>query len=133
MSKRVVLFDGDCGMCSSFVRFVLTCSTDESIIFVALQSERGKALLKEFCIDPALIDSIVFTDGYRAWIYSDAIAEIARSFKFPFSLIRFISVIPRFVRDAGYRVVARYRRRLFRTSQTCQVPTKAERDRIFLD
>lgn len=131
--RPIVLFDGECGMCSSFVRFVLSYSTDPSIIFISLQSEGGCELLAQHGLDPSKTDSIVFLAKGKVYVYSSAILEIARSFRFPWTAIRFMKVVPRVIRDFGYRLVARYRKRLRPLSTGCLILSPEDRNRIFID
>lgn len=130
---RAVLFDGDCGMCSAFVRFVLAHSTDDAVVFIALKSERGQQILSDFGIDTNDTDSIVFVADGRAWVYSSAILEIARHFRFPWRAVRAFVVIPQGLRDVAYRVVARYRKKLFPPPIECALLPPSQRSRIFID
>jgi predicted DCC family thiol-disulfide oxidoreductase YuxK len=43
-----------------------------------------------------------------------------------------VQVVPRLLRDAAYRVIARHRYRIFGRSETCFLPSPQTRDR-FLD
>lgn len=130
---RAVLFDGECGLCSAFVRFVLANSTDEALVFISLQSARGSELLAHFGLDPEVTDSIVFIDGGRALTYSSAVLEVARSFRYPWRALRALVFVPKGLRDIGYRLVARYRRRLFPPPTSCEIPSPEHRSRIFID
>jgi predicted DCC family thiol-disulfide oxidoreductase YuxK len=128
----IVLFDGDCGMCSGFVRFVLRASDDDSILFVALQSNRGQELLRFHGIDPAVTDSIVVIIKGHAWTYSSAIVEISRYLRFPWSILGSIALIPRPLRDFGYRIIARFRRRVTPVRSHCRIMKPNESARIHL-
>jgi len=132
-AQPIVLFDGECGMCSAFVRFVLGHSNDQTIVFVSLGSDKGRQLLALHGIDPSRTDSIVFIAAGQAHVYSNAIIELARSFRSPWSAVRFLALVPRVIRDGGYRLIARYRKRLMPLSQECPMFSPSERSRIYLD
>jgi predicted DCC family thiol-disulfide oxidoreductase YuxK len=129
----VVLFDGECGMCSAFVRFVLANSSDSSVVFIALGSAKGRQLLAKHGIDQSKTDSIVFIADGSTYIYSSAIIEMARSFRSPWNALRLLVFVPRFIRDGGYRLVARYRRKLIPLSKECPFLSPNEKRRIYLD
>ena len=67
-------------------------------------------------------DSVVLIDGDGVHVRSDAALRIARRLGPPYSLLAVGRFVPRFVRDLGYRVIARYRYRWFGRSETCAVP-----------
>lgn len=131
--EPIALFDGECGMCSAFVRFVLAHSTDPTMVFVSLASEKGRQLLARHGIDPMKTDSIVFIADGHAHTYSSAIIEMARSFRFPWNAVRLVRFLPRFIRDSGYKLVARYRRKLMPLPKECPVFSASERARIYID
>jgi predicted DCC family thiol-disulfide oxidoreductase YuxK len=132
-TEQIVLFDGDCGMCSAFVRFVLRNSIDPTIIFISLGSEKGRQLLAQHGIDPGRTNSIVFIAAGQAHVYSNAIIELARSFRSPWNAVRFLALVPRVIRDGGYQLIARYRKRLMPLSHECPMFSPSERSRIYLD
>jgi predicted DCC family thiol-disulfide oxidoreductase YuxK len=63
---------------------------------------------------------------------SDAAIAIARGLKAPWTLLGVARIIPRPIRDALYRFVARNRYRWFGKRDTCMVPTAELRAR-FID
>ena len=62
--------------------------------------------------------------------HSDAALRIARLLGFPWSLAAVGLIVPRFVRDAVYRFIARHRYRWFGREESCRVPTPALRARF---
>ena len=74
---------------------------------------------------------VVIQDG-RALERSDAVLAIAQRVRFPWSVLGVFRVLPRGLRDALYRFVARNRYRWFGRTDACMVPTPELRQR-FLD
>jgi salicylate hydroxylase len=62
--------------------------------------------------------------------HSDAVLAIAAGLPFPWRLLAVGRVVPRPVRDALYRLVARNRYRWFGRRITCPVPSPRVRDRF---
>jgi predicted DCC family thiol-disulfide oxidoreductase YuxK len=65
-------------------------------------------------------------------VRTDAALRIAKGLGLPWSLFAAFLVVPAFLRDPLYRLIARYRYRWFGKRETCMVPTKELRAR-FLD
>lgn len=128
----VLLYDGDCGLCTRSVQFVLDHNEAKDISFAALQSPIAAELCQPFGIDPADLTSLVFIDGSEAHRMSDASARIASHLSWPWSVGSNLRFFPRVVRDTAYRLVARSRSHLGFSADACRVPTAEERTR-FLD
>ena len=80
--------------------------------FAALQSPAGRALLRRAGRSPSDISSIVLVGPDAAHVRSDAILRIAQLLGHPWPLLGAMGlVVPRFVRDGVYDLVAanRYR------------------------
>ena len=128
----IVVFDGICNFCSATVRIILRNDRSGSIRFAPLQSKLGGELLRRHGIVPADADTFLVIEGGRALTRSDAALAIARHLRFPWSLWRIAGVLPRGLRDAIYRLLARNRYRWFGKRDSCFLPTPEERGR-FLD
>jgi predicted DCC family thiol-disulfide oxidoreductase YuxK len=61
---------------------------------------------------------------------SDAVLEVVSSLGGIYRATAVFWVIPRVLRDAVYRIVARSRYWVFGRSDSCRVPTPDERDRF---
>ncbi len=130
--EPVLLYDGDCGLCTRSVQFVLDHNGANSISFATLQSSIAAELCEPFDIDTTDLSSLVFIDAGKSYRMSDASAQIATHLDRPWSLGAYLRFVPRVVRDAGYRLVAGNRTRLGFSKDACRIPTPAERAR-FLD
>ena len=128
---RVVLFDGHCNFCNATVNFLIDRDPSGRLSFAALQSEAGRRLLADHGLPvPEVPDTMVFVDAGRVMVRSDAALAITKYLRFPWGLARVGFVVPRVVRDAVYRLVARNRYRWFGRSDACRVPTPALRARF---
>jgi predicted DCC family thiol-disulfide oxidoreductase YuxK len=130
----VVLYDGLCGLCSRAVRFIARHDGRGRFRFAALQSEVGRALLEGAAGVPALLpDSVILVEaGGTVRVESDAALWIAASLDGPVRHLARLRVVPRPLRDAVYRLVARTRYRIFGRHDECEIPAPWLRER-FLD
>lgn len=140
----VILFDGTCNFCDGAVHFVIDHERGSELRFAALQSEAAEKLLDDALGeerarairsgtdgsgDP---DSVVFIEGGKAYTHSSGALRVARRLRAPWNFLRIFWIVPRPIRDAVYRWIARNRYRWFGKSDACRVPTPDLRAR-FLD
>lgn len=127
----VVLFDGVCNLCNGFVQFLMKRDPKGVLRFASLQSDVGQSLL-EIAGRPREISTIVFVEKGKTYDRSTAALRIVRYLRFPWPLLCALWILPKFLRDAMYSWVARNRYRWFGKTETCAVPTPANRA-LFLD
>jgi len=120
--QLVVLFDGVCNFCDGFVRFLIRHDPSRRMRFCAMQSDAGRALLASRGFDPDALDTFVVLDGPRNLTRGDAALAIARAIEAPWSWLTAARILPRPLRDALYRIVAKNRYAWFGRRDTCLVP-----------
>lgn len=115
-----VLYDGPCGFCQRAVRFISRRDPHRRFTFLPLQSTEAKALLtaQQMPSDP---ETIVLLEDGHAYIRSTAALRIARHLTGAWPLLSVFLLIPTFLRDAVYRLVARMRYRLYGRDDTCTI------------
>ena len=107
----IVLYDGDCAYCNSWVRWISQRDRNKVFRFVSLASEGGRSLRERFQV-PAEIESIVLIEAGRAWLRSDAAWRILRALPGQRLAAWLLRIVPRSLRDGGYELIARNRHRL---------------------
>lgn len=126
----IVLFDGTCAFCDRTVRLLTRLDRKQFLRYAPLESEAGRSLLERFEVSES-IDSIVLIYPHgrdnRAQVESNAAIAIARLLGFPWSLAAMLTIIPRPIRDACYRFIARHRYKVFGRVERCSLPTEAQR------
>lgn len=122
-SERIILFDGECHVCSWSVGFVIKRDPQKRFRFASLQSEKGRECLRSAGLDPDRFDSVVVLEAGRAFLYSDAVFVVLRQLKGIWSLLSVFRLLPRFLRDGVYRWFAGRRYRWFGKRAACMVPT----------
>ncbi|WP_394001466.1 thiol-disulfide oxidoreductase DCC family protein [Luteimonas sp. WGS1318] len=126
----IVVFDGVCALCNGWVRFLLRHDRRTGFRFAAMQDAVGRDLLHAHGIDPADPVSFLLVDGEAAWHDSAAVIEVLRRLGGGWRLAVLLRIVPRRLRDAGYRLLARQRYRLFGRHEACMVPPPGTADRF---
>ncbi len=120
-----------CVVCSRWVRFLLRHDRRAHLHFAAMQGDTGRALLRDAGLDADDPVSFLFLREGRATTDSEALAAVLEAlggaWRWPARLLR---ALPRSVRDAAYRTLARNRYRWFGRRTTCLVPDDAVRARF---
>lgn len=130
-ARAIVLFDGHCPLCSRAVRFILPRDPRGHFHFAPLESSIGKELLASHGLPTSGIDTLVLIERDEVSLRSTAALRIARKLRFPWPLFAAFRLVPRFLRDAVYRAVARRRYQFFEGRlETCPVPPPRYRDRF---
>ena len=118
---KVVVFDGVCGLCNKALSVLMKIDKNQTLRYTALQGEYVKTL----DIDKG-IESIIFYEEGRIYYKSTAILRILRSLGGGWILINIFYVIPAFIRDSIYDVIAKYRYKIFGKMDSCRMPNNEE-------
>ncbi len=129
LPDKVVLFDGVCNFCESSVQFILRHDKTGSLRFASLQSEIGQQLLTAYGISHEL-QSVVFVESGKAYTKSAAAFRIARYFGGWWKLLLVFSILPAFITDFGYDIIAKNRYRWFGKKDACMIPSADIRSRF---
>lgn len=127
-----MFFDGHCNLCNNSVDFVITRDKKRVFRFAPLQGETAKDVLGDVNIDLEHPDSFVLSKDNKVYFRSTAALMVARQLGFPWSLTSLFLVVPPFIRDAVYNLIARNRYKWFGRKETCRLPSPEERS-LFLD
>ncbi|CQR53602.1 thiol-disulfide oxidoreductase DCC family protein [Paenibacillus riograndensis] len=129
-NKSVVLIDGVCHLCQGLVRFIIPRDPQGRILFAPLQSEISRKLTNDSGLVPGQLSTVVLLENGVCYTESAAVLRIARKLRFPWPAAYLLIIIPRPLRDALYRLVARNRYRWFGRDEQCMVPTPEIRKRF---
>ncbi|MDQ1154003.1 thiol-disulfide oxidoreductase DCC family protein [Brevundimonas sp. SORGH_AS_0993] len=121
--RPLVLFDGDCALCSGSARKILKHDRGGVFRLAPTQSPLGRALLTHYGVDPDDPYTMLLIQDGRARERSDGVLAIAARLPLPWRLAVLVRIVPRVLRDAAYDVVARRRRR-FPGPSWCALPPK---------
>jgi predicted DCC family thiol-disulfide oxidoreductase YuxK len=132
LCSMVILFDGVCNMCNAFVRFVIKRDKHKIYQFASLQSKYGTALLTHFNLSSENLKTVILFDGERIFTRSDASIKVISSLGGIWKTVLVFKIVPRFIRNGIYNLLAKNRYAIFGKSDQCSVPTEDVKDR-FLD
>ena len=124
--EPLLLYDGDCGVCGTAVRFVLRHDRHRAFHLAPLDSEVGRRVTATFA--GAVPDSLIMYDRGRALARSAAVFAILRRLGGAWHLLRIGELLPRPLADAAYDLIARHRRGISaRLGLACHLPMEAGR------
>jgi predicted DCC family thiol-disulfide oxidoreductase YuxK len=130
--KPLILFDGVCNFCNYWVNFAIRRDRKKKLRFTSLQGETAKKILPAFSIRPGDLASVILVDNGKVYTQSSAAFRIAKYLDGGWKLFYGLMIIPKFIRDFLYNIIARNRYKWFGKKDACMVPTPQLRDR-FLD
>ncbi len=121
----IVFFDNTCNLCSSSVQFVLRHDKSQTIHFAPLDSKISEqfGLTKE-------MDSVVFIEHGKVYTKTAALLRVTRYFGWKWSMLRALLLVPSFLRNILYDLVAHHRHSWFGERNTCLIPTPDIKDRF---
>jgi predicted DCC family thiol-disulfide oxidoreductase YuxK len=125
----IILYDGVCIFCSSWVRFVAKRDVAKRLRFTPIQSEYGSRLARHFGIDPDDPDTNAVIHGGAAYFKSDAALTVLSQLP-GWSWVRVLFAVPAALRNPVYNLIARNRYRIFGRSEACMVPDASLRERV---
>ncbi len=129
VTPPVVFFDGECGLCTRSVRWLLKRDRRRVLRFAPLQGEVAARTLQALPSDPTQW-SIVLWDTDATYHESDAALHAVAAVGGVWRLAGWLLFVPRVMRDGVYRVVARNRVRWFGRVDSCAPLSAEERDRL---
>lgn len=128
MSRPVLLYDGDCGLCNRVVRILLRADKTGRLHYAPLQSEPAQAYLRAQGLPTSDFDSLVFIPDWNNQAHgayrlrtagvlgaADEIGGIWR-------VVSWSRFIPAVLRDGAYKLVAWSRYALFGKYEPSPLP-----------
>jgi len=116
----IILYDGVCVLCSGWMRFVLRRDRNRLFRFTPIQSDYGSALARALGIDPADPDTNAVIWKGVAFRRSDAALRVV-SLLPGWDWVHMLHILPRPLRDAIYRLIARTRYRVWGRHAVCDL------------
>jgi predicted DCC family thiol-disulfide oxidoreductase YuxK len=133
LPRPLYFFDGYCVLCSGFVAFCLARDPGGRLKFASAQSALGQRVLKQLGLpDRTFERTILLLDGEEVYARSAAVLRALRYLSGPVRWLKPLLLIPAWLRDPLYDLVARNRYRWFGQRPACFAPTAATRTR-FID
>ena len=128
----IILFDGICNLCNASVQYVIRHDSKQIFRFASLQSRFGQEILSNNNLPVNDFNSFVLFDDNKVFTRSTAALKVARKLNGFIKLLYAFIIIPKFIRDAIYNIIAKNRYKWFGKKNECMIPT-AELKSLFLD
>ena len=119
--QRIVLFDGVCTFCNASVRFLYHRDPKANLHYANQDSDIGRNLLTQHGVGEGL-DALVLIDGDKAYSRSTAAIHMLKYLRFPWPLLTVLLLIPAFIRNPFYDLIARNRYQWFGKLDACPLP-----------
>lgn len=127
----IILFDGVCDLCNRAVQFVIRHDRRGIFHFASLQSHTAKKLIPEHLLKSGF-DSFILIEEGKIYTQSTAALKTAYRLDGMIKLLYGFIIVPAFIRNAIYNLIARNRYKWFGKRQECMIPSPDIRSR-FLD
>lgn len=122
-NQKVILFDGICNLCNGAVQKVIEKDEKNQFKFASLQSAFGQEFLKENTLNDQNLDSMILLDGDKFYTKSDAALRIGKELKGIYGLSGIFLIVPRFLRNWVYDIIAKNRYKWFGKQESCWLPS----------
>ena len=129
LNKKIILFDGDCNLCNKYVNLIIRYDPKDNFRFATIKSQIGQNIIKDLNLINIQEDTLLLIKKKSIYIKSDAVIRILSCLQFPINMLSLISLIPRFIRDYFYDIIAKNRKKIFKTKE-CLLPNKKNRERF---
>ena len=130
MNNSIILFDGHCNLCNSSVNFIIDRDPEKRFKFTSLQSEIGEEISNKYKIDKSKTDSVILVEADRVYTKSSAALKIAKYLRGIWKLAYVFIIIPKFIRDFFYDIIAKNRYKWFGKKNECRLPTPELKERF---
>lgn len=127
-NNAVVFFDGICGLCNNFIDLLMQEDRGRVLYFSPLQGSTAQERIAEHLALP--VETVIYQRNGRTFTKSSAALRILSDIGGVWKVMTILLVIPAFMRNAVYDLVARNRYRWFGKKESCRMPTPEERARF---
>ena len=135
-NRLLVVFDGYCGLCNGLVRWLLHRDKQDRLRFAASASPAVAQLIERHAelLEPNGVPGtvLVFRNPFKAdeqlWVRFKGTLVVLRELPQPWPAVAVVlGWIPDFLSDPIYRLIARWRYRIWGRMESCPLPTPEER------
>jgi predicted DCC family thiol-disulfide oxidoreductase YuxK len=127
----LVVFDSDCVLCNRSVKYLLKADKGKRLLYTSFDSPLLAVQKTTEGVNNNTPLSLIFVYNNNIYLESDAALKIAETIGLTPVLVRIGKLIPRFLRNYIYRVIARYRYSWFGKTNHCMVPSREDAERFY--
>lgn len=108
-SKPFIFFDGECPFCNKTVNYILKHRSADNFYVAPLQ---GTTANERLSADLRALDTLIYMQNDKVYTYSSAALKAIAKIGGIHKLILVFWIVPKFIRDAVYKVIAKNRKKL---------------------
>ena len=112
------------------MQYVIKHDPDALFKFTALQSKAGQDLLRQYDLPENNLNSFVLIQNNKAYTQSTAALKVSKELKGPVKLLYGFIIVPAFIRDWVYKLVANKRYSWFGKRAECMIPNPSLKERF---
>jgi predicted DCC family thiol-disulfide oxidoreductase YuxK len=129
-SHPIILFDGICNLCNGAVQYVIKHDAEAVFQFASLQSEAGQNLLQQYNLPKNNFNSFVLIEEDKVYTKSTAALKVAKQLNGGIKLLYGFIIVPAFIRNGVYNIIASNRYKWFGKKNECMIPTPSLQSRF---
>lgn len=130
LPSHVLFYDGVCAMCNGIVKAVIRADRDARFHFAPLQGKTAAHARDTHPEFPSEIETVVYLRRGEVFVRSKAAALAMAELPYPARALSWVRVLPTWLTDVFYGVVASIRYRVFGRYDVCPLPPKSHRTRF---
>jgi predicted DCC family thiol-disulfide oxidoreductase YuxK len=135
VGSHIVLYDGICGLCNNFVKFVLQHDHNQKFLFASLQSDFAYRALSKHNRNPKDLNTVFVIVDYglkseRLLVRAKAAIYVLSELGNAWRLCALFNLLPDALLDAAYNLIAKNRYSWFGKYDSCQMPDTATMTRF---
>jgi predicted DCC family thiol-disulfide oxidoreductase YuxK len=123
VTSYIIVFDGVCNLCNSSVQFILKRDRKNQFQFASLQGHFGQQVLRAQQLKQDQFNSFILMEGNIVYTRSTAVLRVMKHLGGAWALGYGFIIIPKFLRDGLYNLIAKNRYKWFGRKEECWVPT----------
>ena len=124
------VMDAQCALCAKGAAWIARNDKPDRFRIIPIASPLGQSLAVRHGLDPDDPASWLVLEGADAFTGMDAMIHTAHHLGGKWRLLNFLKLLPKPLRNATYKIVARNRYRLFGSADLCQLPDPEVRKRL---
>lgn len=130
-TQPVIFFDGVCNLCNASVQFVIKHDKKNYFRFSALQGKYAEKFLPKFNVKPEELVSILLLEQGRLYTKSSSALRVVKRLNGLWPLLYVFIIVPKFIRDWVYDIVAKNRYKWWGRQESCWVPTPELKEKFY--
>jgi predicted DCC family thiol-disulfide oxidoreductase YuxK len=106
---NVIIFDGICNLCNTAVKFIVSKDRKGTFMVVPFQSELANDIIESDKAGPGVPSGILYISSGHRYFKSSAVLHILKDMGGFWRIFYIFIVIPPFIRDSLYNLIAKNR------------------------